>query len=194
MDKDTKQRIIEAAQILFWEKGYHATGVAEIQKRAEVHSGSFYHFFKSKEELLEAVLEFYLQLLYPVVMAPSFEKYDDPIERIFGVLAGYRTQLIETNFTLGCPIGKLASEVEKEQVRARQLINANFEGWKKHIADCFEEANIRIGVAHNSMNLANLTLTVMEGSLLQVLAEQSIAPFDNAMIPFREYIEMLYKP
>jgi len=57
---DTRQRLVETAVFLFWENGYAATGVAEILARAKVNSGSFYHFFKSKEALLLAVLDWYL--------------------------------------------------------------------------------------------------------------------------------------
>src|SRR5262245_45357299 len=52
----TRERILEAARHLFWEKGYAATGMAEILERAEANAGSFYHFFPGKESLLLAVL------------------------------------------------------------------------------------------------------------------------------------------
>jgi AcrR family transcriptional regulator len=40
----TRSRLLEAARYLFWEKGYAATGMAEILERAQANSGSFYHF------------------------------------------------------------------------------------------------------------------------------------------------------
>ena len=53
----TRERILKAATDLFLEKGYEASGMAEILHRANVNSGSFYYFFRSKEDLLGAVLE-----------------------------------------------------------------------------------------------------------------------------------------
>ena len=53
---ETRERIVEAARQLFFKQGYAATGVAEILKAAEANSGSLYHFFPSKEDLLVAVL------------------------------------------------------------------------------------------------------------------------------------------
>ena len=38
---DTRERIVEAARFLFWEKGYAATGLAELLARAGANSGSF---------------------------------------------------------------------------------------------------------------------------------------------------------
>ena len=54
---DTRWRIIEAAMHLFWEKGYGSTSIADILARAGVNSGSLYHFFPGKQDLLIAVLE-----------------------------------------------------------------------------------------------------------------------------------------
>ena len=44
---------------LFWEKGYQSTSVADLLQRAGVHSGSLYHFFPGKQDVLIAVLDMY---------------------------------------------------------------------------------------------------------------------------------------
>ena len=41
----TRERLIHAAMELFFEKGYGASGMAEILEKADANSGSFYHFF-----------------------------------------------------------------------------------------------------------------------------------------------------
>jgi len=63
----TRDRLIDSARYLFWERGYAGTSMSELLAHAEVNSGSFYHFFDSKEALLRAVLEQYIQLLRPMV-------------------------------------------------------------------------------------------------------------------------------
>ncbi len=99
----TRDRLIDTARELFWIQGYEGTSVAEILKKAEINSGSLYYHFKSKEDLLLAVLDRYKELLWPVVIEPVFARVSDPIERIFGILDGYRQGLIYTVFTGGCP-------------------------------------------------------------------------------------------
>src|SRR5262245_33532599 len=101
---DTRDRIVEAARDLFFRQGYVATGVAQILKASNANSGSLYYFFPSKEDLLVAVLEKYQALLEPRVLKPAFERAEDPIERLFAVLEGYRLLLEATDFELGCPI------------------------------------------------------------------------------------------
>src|SRR5580693_1863441 len=104
--RDTRQRIVEAARFLFWEKGYAATGLAELLARAEANSGSFYHFFESKDALLRTVLDSYVELLEPMVLRPAWQSTSDPIARIFALLAGYRERLVTTDCQYGCPIGR----------------------------------------------------------------------------------------
>lgn len=57
---ETRQKIIEAAEALFAEKGYHKTNALEIAARAGVATGSFYGYFNNKKEvLIEAIRNFY---------------------------------------------------------------------------------------------------------------------------------------
>src|SRR5438105_3546534 len=86
----TRERIIQAAIQLFYEHGYAATGMAELLARAKANSGSFYFFFKSKEDLLLQVLDWYKRNLDPVLLAPLRAQADDPVEQIFALLAFYR--------------------------------------------------------------------------------------------------------
>ena len=57
--------------------------------------------FKTKEELLLAVLELYIQSLEPVVVQPVLGAIADPVERIFGILEFYRRNLLSTRCTWG---------------------------------------------------------------------------------------------
>src|SRR3954465_7925310 len=140
MKSVTRERIVDTARRLFWEQGYSATGIAQVLKEADVRSGSLYYFFPAKEDLLLAVLEQYTELLEPMVVRPVFERVADPIERIFGILAGYRRLLIQTKYQHGCPIGNLALEVGNAQPAARKLVAANFTGWQKVIEGCLGDA------------------------------------------------------
>ena len=187
----TRGRLIEAARELFWLQGYEATSVAEILEKAQVNSGSLYHYFRSKEDLLLAVLETYKEMLYPMVIEPAFQRAADPIERIFAVLEGYRQGLLYTVFTGGCPIGNLALEVGDHLPPARQKIAENFQGWCGWVQKCLEEASERLPAEVNREQLAQFVLTVMEGGVMQARAHGSIAPFDASVAQLRDYFNRL---
>src|SRR3954470_23863823 len=92
----TRDRLIESARYLFWERGFAGTSMSELLDHANVNSGSFYHFFESKESLLRGVLETYIDALRPMVVDPAFARTTDPIERIFAILEGYRARIVQT--------------------------------------------------------------------------------------------------
>src|SRR3954471_8601590 len=100
----TRDRLLEAARYLFWEKGYAATGMAEILERAQANSGSFYHFFSSQEALLLALVEAYPTPPAPVDLHPAFLREHDPIKRMFAILEGYRGRLPSAGCRYGCPL------------------------------------------------------------------------------------------
>ena len=61
--EESRQRLIECAAELFWKNGYSATGISEILKQTDLPKGSFYFYFKSKDDLATAVTEYYQQIL-----------------------------------------------------------------------------------------------------------------------------------
>ena len=68
---DTRTRIVLTAMQLFWEKGFGSTSVADILHTANVNSGSLYHFFPSKQDVLLAVLEMYHGGIGPLLLEPA---------------------------------------------------------------------------------------------------------------------------
>jgi TetR/AcrR family transcriptional regulator, transcriptional repressor for nem operon len=190
-ESETRQRLVEAARNLFWEQGYAATGIAQILRAADAGSGSLYYFFATKEDLLRAVLEEYKQLLWPVVVQPVFDRVSDPIERIFGILDGYRKQLLMLSFERGCPIGNLALEVSNTLPACRPLLAENFTGWRKAIEQCLADAAGRLPEELDKEQLALFVLTTMEGAVLLARAYRNIEPYDAAVTQLRDYFDRL---
>ena len=94
--RDTRQRIVEAAMELFWLKGYGSTSIADILSRSQDNSGSLYHFFPGKQDVLIAVLEAYRDGIGPMLLGPSWDGVDDPVERVFALLNTYRRAIVQT--------------------------------------------------------------------------------------------------
>jgi TetR/AcrR family transcriptional repressor of nem operon len=187
----TRERLLMAAMELFTTKGYEATSVAEILKRAGVNSGSLYYFFESKHELLVEGLEFFKTLLYPIVMQPAFARESDPIERIFAVLEDYRQRLLITDLNYECPVGKLALEVARHSPEARRRIAENFAAWRDHIRDCLDQTADRLPPSVDRNSLATFVLTTMEGAVMQARTHRHISYYDSSISHLRAYFVYL---
>ncbi|MBV9146056.1 MAG: TetR/AcrR family transcriptional regulator [Acidobacteria bacterium] len=188
---DTGQRLIESARFLFWERGYAGTSMSDLLGHADVNSGSFYHFFESKEALLRAVLETYLQALQPVIVAPAFASTDKPLGRIFAILAGYRERILQTGCKYGCPLGRLALEIDPENRPAHDLIADNFRSWIAVIRECLDDFRDQLPKHTDREALATYVLTVMEGAVMVSRSYGSVEPFDRAIAQLEEHFRLL---
>jgi AcrR family transcriptional regulator len=187
----TRDRLINSARYLFWERGYAGTSMADLLAHADVNSGSFYHFFESKEALLREVLEGYLHALRPMVVDPAFAKTDEPVERIFGILAGYRERILQTDCQYGCPLGRLALEIDPENRPAHKLIAENFQGWIGAVRECVDQFKHRLPKGTDPDALATYVLAVMEGGVMISRSYGSVDPFDRAVKQLRQHFHLL---
>jgi TetR/AcrR family transcriptional regulator, transcriptional repressor for nem operon len=189
--KDTRQRIVEAAMELFWLKGYGSTSIADILSRSQVNSGSLYHYFPGKQDVLIAVLEAYRDGIGRMLLDPAWGDVDDPVEKVFALLAKYRSLIVETECDYGCPIGSLALELHDADPAVRRLLAENFSGWTAAVAACLREAADRFPSGTDFDALGELALTVMEGGVMQARTYRSVAYFDRAVGQLRRYFEAL---
>jgi len=187
----TRDRLIDSARYLFWERGFAGTSMAELLAHAEVNSGSFYHFFDSKEALLRAVLEQYIELLRPMVVDPAFATTPKPLERIFAILSGYRERILATDSRYGCPLGRLALEIDPENAPAHTLIARNFQGWIDAIRECIVEMQPSLPPRTDVNALATFVLVTMEGGVMLSRSYRTVEPFDRAVAQLREHFRLL---
>lgn len=189
--KDTRERIVEAAMELFWLKGYGSTSIADILSRSQVNSGSLYHFFPGKQDVLIAVLDRYRDGIGPMLLDPVWEGVDDPIERIFALLAKYRELIVSTDCLYGCPIGSLALELHEPDPPVRERLAGNFSGWVDAVRSCLDDAGGRLPDHLDRQALAEFVLTVMEGAVMQARTHRDVAFFDRAIAQLRLHFDQL---
>jgi AcrR family transcriptional regulator len=170
--RDTRAKIIQAAMELFWLKGFHSTSIADLLSRTQLNSGSLYHFFPSKQDVLVAVLEAYR-------------------DGIFALLGAYRRMMLDSDCTYGCPIGSLALELHEPDPDVRELMAANFAAWTAAIERCLKEAGARLPKRLDRKALAEFVLTTMEGGVMQARTHRDIAYFDRAVQSLRAHFRML---
>ena len=191
MPTDTRDRIVYAAMLLFAQKGYGSTSVADILQSAQVNAGSLYHFFPGKQDVLLAVLEAYRTGIEPMLLSPAWANVSDPIERVFALLEGYRNRLLATDCTYGCPIGSIALELHEPDPPVRELLATNFDGWIAGVERCLIEAGDRLPADTDRRALAVFALTTMEGGVMLSRSYRTPRGFDDSVRMFRDYIGRL---
>ena len=159
--------------------------------RSQVNSGSLYHFFPGKQDLLIAVLEAYRDGIGPMLLQPAWNGVEDPVERVFALLGSYRRALIETECAYGCPIGSLALELHDADPIVRKHLADNFTGWIDAVEGCFAAAATRFPPETDLRGLAEMALHVMEGGVMQARTYRNIDFFDRAVAQFRLHVDAL---
>ncbi len=139
-----RQRIIDAADSLFYRRGYNQTSFQDISDATGIPRGNFYYYFKTKDEILEAVVNARIDEIN-VMLNRCESETDDPRERLL-----LFTNMLEYNsdamLQSGCPIGTLSSELAKESgslhdksrqafVQMRDWIRRQFESLGQANAD-----------------------------------------------------------
>jgi TetR/AcrR family transcriptional regulator, transcriptional repressor for nem operon len=189
--RDTRTRLLLAAMRLFWAKGYGSTSVADVLQAARVNSGSLYHIFSGKQDLLLAVLDLYHGGIREMLLEPAWRGVQDPIERVFALLGRYRQSLVDTECTYGCPIGSLALELHEPDLAVRERLAQNFTAWIDAIEECLQATGERLPASTDRRELAAFVLTSMEGGVMQARTYRNIASFDAMVRQLRAYFDQL---
>jgi TetR/AcrR family transcriptional repressor of nem operon len=123
-DKTTRDHIVEAADRLFYRRGYEHTSFADIAGHVRISRGNFYHHFKTKDEILDAVID--ARLAATRAMLERWEiDGKHPADRILSfihILIANRADIKR----YGCPVGTLCSELAKLNHAAQDEANALF--------------------------------------------------------------------
>jgi TetR/AcrR family transcriptional repressor of nem operon len=188
---DTRRRILLAAMELFALKGFASTSVSDILSRSQANSGSLYHFFPGKQDVLVGVLEMYRDGISEMLLEPAWCGVTDPVEAIFALLASYRAMLVDSDCLYGCPIGSLALEIHEPDPVVRDLLAENFANWTKAIQACLDAAGDRLPRDLDRRALAEFVLTTMEGAVMQARTQRDIGVFDRNIAQLRRHLDML---
>ena len=178
---------------LFRDKGYGSTSVADVLQAARVNSGSLYHFFPGKQDLLLAVLDAYHEGIAPMLLEPAWRGIGDSIERVFALLAAYRRALADSECLYACPIGSLALELHEPDLPVRERLAANFSAWTEAIHQCLKDAGPRLPRDLDRRELAAFVLTTMEGAVMQARTFRDLAKFDGAVRQLRAHFDHLLR-
>ncbi len=105
-----RDRLVTAAGRLLYEQGIEKTTLADIAQAADVPVGNIYYYFKTKDELVRAVVAAYASDLR--ARLASFDRHRTPKARLKALVRDMADQR-ELAAQYGCPMGTLCSELDK---------------------------------------------------------------------------------
>jgi TetR/AcrR family transcriptional regulator, transcriptional repressor for nem operon len=106
-----RDRLIAAAARLLHEQGVERTTLAEIAQLAEVPAGNVYYYFKTKDEVIAAVVEAHAQRVRSTLAAIDAKHRSSKgrLRALIRELTGHADVIAQH----GCPLGSLCSELDK---------------------------------------------------------------------------------
>jgi TetR/AcrR family transcriptional repressor of nem operon len=123
-DMTTRDHIIEAADQLFYRQGFEHTSFSNIADAVQISRGNFYHHFKSKDEILDAVIN--VRLNNTQMMLEKWEiegkTPEDRIRSFINILIANKAKIKQ----YGCPVGTLCTELSKLNHAAQPEANSLF--------------------------------------------------------------------
>ncbi|WP_342117325.1 TetR/AcrR family transcriptional regulator [Pseudoduganella sp. OTU4001] len=133
----TRARIVETADRLFYERGYGHTSFTDIAAAVELSRGNFYYHFKTKDDILAAVIELRREKTQAMLDAWAASGAT-PIERIgrFINMMVMNAPAIRRN---GCPVGTLCTELAKLEHPARPQANTLFSLFRAWLCEQFQQ-------------------------------------------------------
>ena len=160
------------------EKGFASTGLEEILKTVSVPKGSFYHYFKSKEDFGLALIDRYHQVFADRLARIFNEPTRSPYQRLQDFVRSAEDGMRRHNFERGCLVGNLGQEMGNLPSSFRARLIKVFEDWQSRTADCIRDAQ-RDGELSERVDpdqAAEFFWIGWEGAVLRAKLERSAAP------------------
>ena len=186
---DAKQRILDSAVALMHERGYASIGVEDIMQKAGVGKSSFYHFFKSKEAMGAAAIDYYSEVSEERLFGKAFSETVDPLERPLRLM----TLICDDDMpVLGCLGGNSAAENANTSELIRERTEVFLDRMRKHFVRAYSEAVDEMDLHPDTPveSLADASVAYVQGLLLLCRARKSWDPLRQ----FGPMVENLWSP
>lgn len=177
----TKQRIIDAGTRAIVEKSFNGCGLKEILDAAGVPKGSFYHYFKSKEDFGVALVEESSQSHFEFMRQYLGDRSLSPLERISAYFSAKRDKLAEMGSVRQCLMAKIALEESRLSEPMRAAIKCGYDYFRSMLAQTIREAQAagEINADHDPERLAGFLTNAWEGAMVRMEIDRSPQTLDD---------------
>ncbi len=139
-DQDTRALLIRTGVETLTESSFAATGIDGILKKVGVPKGSFYYYFKSKEDFGLAVIEHYALYFDNKLKSHLVDSTLPALERLANFVEDAASGMRKHHYKRGCLVGNLGQEVGLLPASFREQLQAIFVQWQSRVTSCLLEA------------------------------------------------------
>jgi len=178
---ETRDRILRVGAEIIHRRGFNNTGIQEILRAAEVPKGSFYFYFRSKNDFGLRLVDYYEGYLLRRLDAHLAKTELSPLARLRGFFVEFRLAFEGDQCRGGCPVGNLAQEMGDLDETFRLRLNQVFEALRERIAAALQQAyqQLELPAGVEATDLAGFILNSWQGAILHMKVAKSIAPLES---------------
>ena len=195
-EHDSKTRLLDAALHVIRAKGYSATRVEDICEAASLTKGSFFHHFKSKQDLALAAADYWSARTSALFAASAYHDVatlPDPVDRLLAYI-DLRKALIQgdlPDFT--CLVGTMVQETYDTHPEIRDACNSSITGHAATLVPDIQAAmRQRAVTGFTAESLALYTQATIQGAFILAKAKQNAGIAVDCIDHLHRYFELLF--
>lgn len=190
----SKTKILDAAMQVIRTKGYAATTIDDICHSAGLTKGSFFHHFKSKEELALAAAGHFGAMAEGLFAQAPYRALPDPLDRLLGYV-DFRIAILRGSLPeFTCLFGTMIQETFESHPAIRDVCNQYLSAHAAEIAKDIAEAKrlYAPNAAWSAESLGLYTQAVLQGAFILAKAKGGPDVAADCLGHLRRYLEMLF--
>ncbi len=192
--QSTKDKLFMAAFSLIRSKGYSATTVDELCEHAGVTKGSFFHYFKSKEDLAVQSAKHWSMVTGQFFKSAPYHNASDPLDRFLGYIEFRRDILKGETSEYTCLIGTMLQETFEEHPKIKKACQESIfdhaETLEKDISDAIKANKPQQKISPRSLALH--TQAVLQGAFILAKASGSAELAAESIDHLKSYVLLLF--
>ncbi len=184
----TRERLVRCGIEILTEKGFASTGIDQVLKKVGIPKGSFYHYFSSKDDFGQAVIEGYAAFFANKLDHWLLNDARAPLDRLRDFVEDGKNGMQRFDYRRGCLIGNMGQELGGTHDGFRDLLEDVFIDWQNRVEQCLKAAIATgdLSPKADCTKIASFFWIGWEGAILRSKLVRDTSPIDLFVDTFFE--------
>ena len=194
----TRERILEITKKLVMKKGFSGTSIDDILKEAKLTKGAFFHHFKGKAELAKVLVEWHALsdlAMFERLVEEAEAETDDPLEQMMLFLEKFEEYISNSEDpSPGCMYAVYTYESMQFDPSVQDFVADTLRRWTSIYVRKYQEVldAYAPAIPVTARQLAELTVSIVEGGLIQQRAYGDVKVTKRQSLQLRNYLSLLF--